>query len=66
VFPEQPVAASGGWTGGDTFKARICFYETPFIITVTLKFEGDQLLFDAQSNVGFRPTKHPRLVGKAG
>ena len=64
-FPEQPVAASGGWTGNDTFKAKLCFYETPFIITLTLKFEGDQLLFDAQSSVGFGPAKQPRLVGKA-
>jgi CubicO group peptidase (beta-lactamase class C family) len=66
LFPEQPVAASGGWSGDDTFKAKICFYETPFIITVTLKFEKDQLLLDSQSNVGFGPTKHQRLVGKAG
>ncbi len=66
LLAEQPVAASGGWTTDDTFKARLCFFETPFLITVTLKFEGDQLLFDAQSNVGFGPTKYPRLVGKAG
>jgi len=65
-FPEQPAAASGGWTGDDTFKAKICFYQTPFIISVTLKFEGDQLLLDSQSNVSFGPTKHPRLTGKGG
>ncbi len=66
MFPEQPAAASGAWTGDDTFKAKICFYETPFIITLTLKFGGDQLLLDAASNVGFGPTKQPQLVGKAG
>jgi CubicO group peptidase (beta-lactamase class C family) len=65
MLPEQPVAASGGWTGGDTFKAKLCFFETPFIITLTLKFEGDQLLFESRSNVGFRRTQNPRLVGKA-
>jgi CubicO group peptidase (beta-lactamase class C family) len=65
-FPEQPVAASGGWTGDDTFKVKICFYETPFIASLTLKFEGDQLLLDSQLNVNFGPTKHPRLIGKAG
>jgi len=65
MFPEQPVAGSGGWNGDDTFKAKLCFYETPFIITLTVKFEGDRLLFDGQLNVGFGPTKHPRLVAKA-
>jgi CubicO group peptidase (beta-lactamase class C family) len=65
LLPEQPAAASGAWTGDDTYTARICFYETPFIVTLGLKFSGDQLLFDSQSNVGFGPTKQPQLVGKA-
>jgi hypothetical protein len=30
-----------------------------------LKFSGDELLFDSQSNVGFGATKQPQLVGKA-
>ncbi|HZU35740.1 MAG TPA: serine hydrolase, partial [Gemmataceae bacterium] len=33
-FAHQPLAASGAWTGGDTFTAKLCFYETPFIVTV--------------------------------
>ena len=64
-LPEQPAAASGAWTADDTFTAKICFYETPFIITLSLKFSGDQLLFDSESNVGFGSTKQPQLVGKA-
>ena len=64
-FPEQPAAASGAWTEDDTFTAKICFYETPFIITVRLKFSGDELRCDAESNVGFGPIKQPQLVGKA-
>jgi len=63
-FPEQPAAVSGAWTADDTYTAKICFYETPFIIMVRLKFSGDQLLFDSQSNVGFGPTKQPQLLGK--
>ncbi len=62
---EQPAAASGAWTADDTFAARICFYETPFIINVKLKFSGDELRFDAAANVGFGPTKQEQLVGKA-
>jgi CubicO group peptidase (beta-lactamase class C family) len=62
---EQPLAASGAWTDDDTFKARLCFYETPFIVTVSLKFAGDELRFNSESNVGFGPTKQPELVGSA-
>ena len=65
MFPEQPAAASGAWTGDDTFTAKICFYETPFCVTMSLKFSGgQQLLFDTTSNVAFGPTKQPQLVGK--
>jgi hypothetical protein len=62
---EQPVAASGAWTEDDTFTAKLCFYETPFTITVSLKFSGEELRLNSQSNVGFGPTKQPQLVGKA-
>jgi CubicO group peptidase (beta-lactamase class C family) len=64
MFPD-PAAASGAWVGDDTYKARICFYETPFILTLTLKFDGDRLLLDSEPNVGFGTTKAPQLVGKA-
>ncbi len=53
IIPEQPVAASGAWTGDDTFKVKLCFYETPFIATASLKFSGDEPPFDSQANVGF-------------
>jgi CubicO group peptidase (beta-lactamase class C family) len=64
-FPEQPMAASGAWTGDDTYAAKLCFYETPFSVTVRLKFSGDKLTFDSESNVAFGPTKKPQLVGQA-
>jgi hypothetical protein len=65
VLHEQPVATSGAWTGDDSFAAKICFYETPFILKLTLKFSGDQLLLDSESNVGFGSTKQAQLEGKA-
>ena len=63
-LPEQPAAASGAWTGDDTFTAKICFYETPFIVTLRLKFSGDELLFDSESNVGFGATKAAATGGE--
>jgi CubicO group peptidase (beta-lactamase class C family) len=65
LLREQPAAASGAWTGDDTFTARLCFYETPFIITIRLRFAGDELHCQSESNVGFGPTREAPLVGKA-
>lgn len=61
----QPVAASGAWTADDTFTAKLCFYETPFVITVKLKFSGNEVQLDSEANVGFGPAKEPPLVGKS-
>lgn len=64
-LPEQPVAASGAWTANDTFTAKLCFYETPFIITIRLKFSGQELQCNSEANVGFGPTQEPQLTGRA-
>jgi hypothetical protein len=61
--PEQAVAASGAFTAPDTYVAKIAFVETPFVLTVSLRFAGDQLVYDAEYNVAFGPTKQPQLVG---
>jgi CubicO group peptidase (beta-lactamase class C family) len=64
-LPAQPVAASGAWTENDTFTARLCFYETPFIATIRLKLNGQEARLNAETNVGFGPTREKELVGKA-
>jgi CubicO group peptidase (beta-lactamase class C family) len=65
MLPAQPVAASGAWTTDDTFAGKLCFYETPFLFTVGLKFSGDEVRCEVASNVGFWPLKAPPLAGKA-
>jgi CubicO group peptidase (beta-lactamase class C family) len=62
TMPQQPAATAGGWTN-ETFTAKICFYETPFVVTVRLKFSGNELTFNSKSNVAFGQTKQPELVG---
>jgi CubicO group peptidase (beta-lactamase class C family) len=62
---EQPVAASGAWTADDTFTARLCFYETPFIVTVRLRFSGDEVRCEFETNVGLGTAKQTPLAGKA-
>jgi CubicO group peptidase (beta-lactamase class C family) len=64
AMPQQPAATAGGWTG-EEFTAKICFYETPFIVTVRLKFSGNELRLNSESNVGFGRTKQPELLGKS-
>jgi CubicO group peptidase (beta-lactamase class C family) len=62
--PAARIAASGAWTDADTYTAKLCFYETPFIQTVTCKFSGDQFTLSRKMNVGFGPTERPALVGR--
>jgi CubicO group peptidase (beta-lactamase class C family) len=62
--PERAMAASGAWTSEDTLVAKLCFYETPFCLTMKLQFTGDQLFHEAEMNVSFGPTKRPRLEGR--
>ncbi|HWA97191.1 MAG TPA: serine hydrolase, partial [Pirellulales bacterium] len=64
-LPEQPVAASGAWTEANVFTARLCFYETPFTVTVALKLAGDELQCSTKSNVGFGANTELRLTAKA-
>ncbi|MGZ8898608.1 MAG: serine hydrolase domain-containing protein [Limisphaerales bacterium] len=59
------IAASGGWTADDAFTAKLCFYETPFVHRLTLKFSGDELRVNNEANVGFGPAKEPELIGRA-
>jgi hypothetical protein len=59
------VAASGAWSDDTTFVGKLCFYETPYIVTVTLKFAGDEVRISSEANVGFGPTREAALVGKA-
>lgn len=60
------LAASGAWTAADTFTAKLCFYETPFVNTVTLKFSGNEVQCHSKPNVEFGPKNEFQLVGIAG
>ncbi len=62
---EQPVAACGAWTADNTFTAKICFTQTPFILTLRLAFKDDEVRCQSHWNVGFGPTAEATLVGKA-
>jgi CubicO group peptidase (beta-lactamase class C family) len=60
----QPAAASGAWTADDTYTAKVCFYETPFVVTVRLDFSEGKLRLESSWNVAFGPTKPVALTGE--
>lgn len=62
---DHPAAASGAWTGDDTYTVKLCLLETPFYTTLVFRFNGEQLLLDSEHNVAFGPTSLPQLVGQA-
>ncbi len=63
--PVRPAENCGAWTASDTFTAKICFYETPFVNTIHLKFSGDEVRVTSEQNVGFGSTRETEVVGKA-
>ena len=64
-FPDEPLAGTFGWTADDALQIKICAVETPYHLTLKLKFTGDDLTLDSETNVGFGATKRPTLTGKA-
>jgi CubicO group peptidase (beta-lactamase class C family) len=64
ALARQPVAASGAWSADGTFNAKLCFYETPFAYTISLKFSGDEVRYNGEANVAFGPTREQELMGR--
>lgn len=61
--PAARAAAQGAWTDPETFRMRLCFYESPFVQTLTLKFKENSVEFIADANVG--PPPAPPVTGRA-
>ncbi len=67
TVPKQPlVAGSGAWPANDVFNVKLVLYQTPYYSTLTFKFDGDRVLFDAEHNVSFGSRNLPQLVGQTG
>ena len=64
-YPDEPTAATFAWPREDACVIKLCAYETPYHTQLTLKFDGDQMTLDSETNVGFGPTKRPQLTGRA-
>jgi hypothetical protein len=60
----QPVAASGAWLTPDLYTACVYFRETPYRLTLSLRFKDDRLYLDLEYNVMFGPQKKWSLLGR--
>jgi CubicO group peptidase (beta-lactamase class C family) len=40
----QGIAASGAWQDDDTYRVRLCLFETPFYLDVTMHFVGEEVV----------------------
>ncbi len=59
------TAAAGAWTDERTYQMKFCSYETPFIDTVSLHFDGNTVRLHLERNVGFGPLEPIVLTGNA-
>jgi len=65
AYPEQEAAICGSWTARDVYTVKVCMYETPFILTLTMNLSGSKMTLDTQRNVGFGALKPKQLVGES-
>jgi CubicO group peptidase (beta-lactamase class C family) len=61
---KQSVAASGAWTGSDTYTAKLAYCETPLAVTFTLRFSDQQLFLSIDHSVQFGAARQIQLVGE--
>jgi CubicO group peptidase (beta-lactamase class C family) len=59
----QQVAMSGRWEAQDQFELTVCWYETPFISTLSFKFEGEKVTYQVKNNVSFGSQEKPEITG---
>jgi CubicO group peptidase (beta-lactamase class C family) len=61
--PEQGLAATGAWSADDTFVARLTFNETPYTMTTTFGFTGEQVRVNTAYNVRWGTPSEPEIIG---
>lgn len=64
IIMDQPVAAIGGWSTPDTFVAKLCYYQTPYMLSLQLQFGGAIVVLNGDYNLAFKPNTLPELVGR--
>lgn len=65
MWPNEPVASSYAWASDNVLVVKSCDYETPFIRTLRLRFDGDDVIVDSEMNASFGPGKFTGMRGRA-
>nr|WP_238361543.1 serine hydrolase [Actinopolymorpha pittospori] len=60
---DEPVAARAAWTDEGTCAIRVVLLRAPFIFTLTLGFEDEQVTLRAAGNVSFDAAEPVSVVG---
>ena len=58
------VAGAGTWTDPTSYLATIRFVETPFAVSLSFDFRGDEVTLGVDQNVSFGSTRLLRTVGR--
>jgi len=58
------IAAAGTWTDPTSYLATIRFAETPFAVSLSFDFRGDEVTLGLDQNVSFGNTRLLRSVGR--
>jgi CubicO group peptidase (beta-lactamase class C family) len=61
----KPAFASGAWTAPDVFTMKLYAVETPFVISLEFRFEGERLKIAVGQNVNMGLTSFPPIEGVA-
>jgi CubicO group peptidase (beta-lactamase class C family) len=64
-LPEESFAGTYAWPTEDMCDIKICAINTPFHLLITLKFDGNQVVLDRETNVKLDSLKPLHLVGRA-
>lgn len=64
AWSADPMAMSGAWPDGRTWVVHACYVQSPFVLRLTHRFEGDRLTLERRLNVGFGPTELPPLTAR--
>ena len=64
-YGKQPVASSGAWVSDNNYQVKMCYYETPFIVTFNFIFNDNDLIVNADMNVSMGNGRFLELKGKA-
>ncbi len=64
-FADEPFGGTFAWPDDSTCTLKLCALNTPFHLLMTLKFSGDQVTLDSETNVGFSAERQPQLIGHA-